>query len=155
MAKRFWLVKSEPDVYSLDALERDGSTHWDGVRNYQARNNLRAMKVGDEALFYHSNASPPGVVGIVRVCREAYPDPSQFDGKSDHFDPKSDPEDPRWSLVDVAFVARFPRIVTLDDVKAEKSLAGMELIRFGRLSVQSVTKAHFEKIRKMGGLGSR
>ena len=155
MAKRYWLAKSEPDVYSLDDLERDGSTHWEGVRNYQARNNLRAMKVGDEVLFYHSNAKPPGVVGIVRVCREAYPDLSQFDGKSDYFDPKSDPEDPRWSLVDVEFVARFPKMVTLDDVKAEKSLAGMELLRFGRLSVQSVTKGQFDKIRKLGGFGSR
>lgn len=155
MAKRFWLAKSEPDVYSLDDLERDGSTHWDGVRNYQARNNLRAMKVGDEVLFYHSNARPPGVVGVVRVCREAYPDPSQFERKSDYFDPGSDPADPRWSLVDVAFVARFPRMVTLDDVKAEKSLEEMELLRFGRLSVQSVTKAQFEKVKRMGGLGGR
>lgn len=136
MAKRYWLVKSEPDVYSLVDLERDGSTAWDGVRNYQARNNLRAMKKGDEVLFYHSNAKPPGVVGTARVCREAYPDP----------------DDSRWSLVDLAFAARLPEMVSLDDIKAQRSLAGMELLRYGRLSVQAVTKAEFERVKKMGGL---
>lgn len=155
MAKQYWLAKSEPEVYSLDDLERDGSTHWDGVRNYQARNNLRAMKVGDEVLFYHSNARPPGVVGIARVCREAYPDPSQFDRKGEYFDASSDPADPRWSLVDLEFVARLPRTVTLDDIRAERSLAKMELLRLGRLSVQSVTRAQFEKVMGMGGLGGR
>ena len=135
MAKRCWLVKSEPDVYSLDDLERDGSTSWDGVRNYQARNNLRAMKQGDEVLFYHSNATPPGVVGIARVSREAYDD-----------------ADPRWSLVDLAFVARFPKMVSLDDIKARRALAGMELVRNSRLSVQVVTGSEFERVKKMGGL---
>ena len=152
MAKQYWLMKSEPDVYSLDDLERDGSTHWDGVRNYKARNNMRAMKVGDEVLYYHSNAAPPGVVGVARVCREAYPDPSQFDKKSDYHDPKSTREDPRWSLVDVEFVARFRHMVSLDDVKQEAALADMELLRYGRLSVQSVTKAQFERVKKMGGM---
>lgn len=152
MAKRYWLVKSEPDVYSLDDLERDGSTFWDGVRNYQARNNLRAMKTGDGVLFYHSNATPPGVVGIARVVREAYPDPTQFDPESDYYDARSGPDDPRWSLVDVAFVARLPRMVTLDDIKAQRSLGGMELLRYGRLSVQAATKAEFERVKKMGGL---
>lgn len=135
MAKRYWLVKSEPDVYSLDDLERDGSTAWEGVRNYQARNNLRAMKRGDEVLYYHSNAAPPGVVGIARVCREAYDD-----------------SDPRWSLVDLAFAARLPGAVSLEDIKAQRSLAGMELLRNSRLSVQPVTKAEFERVKKMGGL---
>jgi predicted RNA-binding protein with PUA-like domain len=152
MAKRWWLVKSEPDVYSLDDLERDGSTSWDGVRNYQARNNLRAMNAGDEVLFYHSNAGPPGVVGIARVSREAYADPSQFDRKSDYHDAKSDPADPRWSLVDLAFVARLPKMVPLDDIKAHRALAGMELVRYGRLSVQAVTRPEFERVKKMGGL---
>lgn len=152
MAKRYWLVKSEPDVYSLDDLERDGSTPWEGVRNYKARNNLREMAVGDEVLYYHSNAAPPGVVGIARVCREAYPDPAQFDGGSDYHDPKSDPADPRWSRVDVAFQARFPRMVSLDAIKGEPALAGMELIKYGRLSVQAVTRAEFDRVKKMGGL---
>ncbi|NJD20539.1 MAG: EVE domain-containing protein [Gemmatimonadetes bacterium] len=135
MPKRFWLVKSEPDVYSLDDLERDGSTPWEGVRNYQARNNLRAMNTGDEVLYYHSNAAPPCVVGVARVCREAYDD-----------------TDPRWSLVDLAFAVRLPRAVSLEDIKAQRSLSGMELVRNSRLSVQPVTKAQFERVKKMGGL---
>lgn len=152
MAKKYWLMKSEPDVYSLHDLERDGSTLWDGVRNYKARNNMKDMSVGDEVLYYHSNAKPPGVVGVARVCREAYPDPTQFDKKNKYFDPKSDPEDPRWWLVDVEFVAHFPNQVSLDDVKAEKALSEMELVRYGRLSVQSVAKAEFDRVKKMGGL---
>lgn len=152
MAKRYWLVKSEPDVYSIDDLERDGSTMWEGVRNYKARNNMRDMKVGDEVLYYHSNAKPPSVVGIARVAREAYPDPTQFDRKSHYYDPKSRKDDPRWSLVDVAFVAKLPSPVGLDEVKAEASLEEMELVRYGRLSVQSVRAAEFRKVKKMGGL---
>jgi predicted RNA-binding protein with PUA-like domain len=152
MAKRYWLVKSEPDVYSIDDLERDGSTTWEGVRNYKARNHMRDMKVGDEVLYYHSNAKPPSIVGIARVAREAYPDPTQFDRKSHYYDAKSKPDDPRWSLVDVAFVAKLPRPVGLDDVKAEASLEEMELVRYGRLSVQSVRSEEFRKIKKRGGL---
>jgi len=152
MAKQYWLMKSEPDVYSIDDLERDGSTFWDGVRNYKARNNMRAMSIGDEVLYYHSNANPPGVVGIARVCREAYPDPTQFDKKSKYHDEKSKKDDPRWSLVDVEFVAKLPRQVSLDDVKAERTLADMELIRYGRLSVQSVTKPQFDRVKRMGGM---
>ena len=152
MARQYWLMKSEPDVYSIDDLERDGSTMWDGVRNYRARNNMRAMKVGDEVLYYHSNQNPPAIVGVARVIREAYPDPTQFDRKSKYHDEKSDPEDPRWSLVDIEFVAKLPHPVGLDDVKAEKALAEMELVRFGRLSVQSVRREEFERVRKMGGL---
>jgi predicted RNA-binding protein with PUA-like domain len=151
MAKQYWLMKSEPDVYSIDDLERDGSTLWDGVRNYKARNNMRAMKIGDEVLYYHSNASPPGVVGIARVCREAYPDPTQFERKSKYFDEKSKKDDPRWSLVDIEFVAKLPRLVSLDDVKAEAALADMELVRYGRLSVQAVTKQQFQRVKRMGG----
>ena len=135
MGKRCWLVKSEPEVYSLDDLERDGSTSWNGVRNYQARNNLRAMKTGDEVLFYHSAAKPPAVVGIARVCREAYDD-----------------GDPRWSRVDLTFAARFPNAVSLDDIKAQRALAGMELVTHSRLSVQAVTRPEFERVKKMGGL---
>lgn len=152
VAKQYWLMKSEPDVYSIQDLARDGSTYWDGVRNYQARNNMRAMKVGDEVLYYHSNAKPPGVVGLARVCRAAYPDPTQFDRKSKYFDEKSSREDPRWSLVDIEFVSDFPRIVSLDDVKADKALADMALVRHGRLSVQPVTKGEFARVKKLGGL---
>jgi predicted RNA-binding protein with PUA-like domain len=152
MARQYWLMKSEPDVYSLDDLERDGSTMWDGVRNYKARNNMQAMKVGDEVLYYHSNARPPGVVGIARVCREAYPDPTQFDKKSKYHDAKSTKDDPRWWLVDIEYVAHLPNMVSLEDVKNEEALADMELVRYARLSVQSVKKAEFERVKKMGGM---
>ncbi len=151
MAKRYWLMKSEPDVYSIEDLERDRSTHWDGVRNYKARNNMRDMRIGDEVLYYHSNANPPGVVGVARVCREAYPDPSQFDKKSKYYDAKSKPEDPRWSLVDIEFAAKLPKVVSLEDVKRDTALAEMELVRYGRLSVQAVTKAEFDRVKKMAG----
>jgi predicted RNA-binding protein with PUA-like domain len=151
MTKNHWLMKSEPGVYSIDDLARDGSTSWEGVRNYKARNNMREMKVGDEVLFYHSNAKPPAVVGIAKVCKEAYPDPFQFDRKSRYFDPKSDPDDPRWDLVDVELVTKLVRPVTLPDIKADDKLADMELVRYGRLSVQSVRKAEFDRIKKKGG----
>jgi predicted RNA-binding protein with PUA-like domain len=152
MPKKYWLMKSEPDVYSIDDLERDGSTCWEGVRNYMARNNMKAMSVGDEVLFYHSNANPPGAVGVARVCREAYPDHFAFKKGHKYFDAKSKEEEPRWFMVDVEFGARFPEMVTLPAVKAEPKLADMELITYGRLSVQSVTRAHFNRVLKMGGL---
>jgi predicted RNA-binding protein with PUA-like domain len=152
MAKSYWLMKSEPDTYSIDDLERDGRTHWDGVRNFKARNHMRAMKVGDEVLFYHSNQTPPAVVGVARVCREAYPDPSQFDRKSKYYDDKSTRESPRWDMVDVEFVAKAKQPVGLPDIKAEAALEHMQLVRYGRLSVQAVEKAEFERVKKMGGL---
>jgi predicted RNA-binding protein with PUA-like domain len=152
MAKRYWLMKSEPDTYSIDDLERDGTTHWDGVRNYKARNNMRAMQVGDEVLFYHSSASPPGVVGIARVCRDAYPDPAQFDERTKYHDAKSTREEPRWDMVDVEFVAKAKETVGLPEIKAEAALADMELVRYGRLSVQSVKKEEFERVKRMAGL---
>lgn len=152
MEKRYWLMKSEPEVYSIDDLARDGSTAWEGVRNFKARNNMRAMSIGDEVLFYHSNANPPGVAGIARVSRVAYPDPSQFDKKSHYFDEKSDPANPRWDLVDVAFVAKAKEPVALPAIKADPQFADMELVRYGRLSVQSVTSAEFERIKKKAGL---
>ena len=151
MAKRYWLMKSEPGVYSIDDLERDRSTAWEGVRNYKARNNLKAMKRGDEVLFYHSSANPPGVAGIARVCKEAYPDPFQFRKGHHYFDAKSDPDDPRWFLVDVEFVAKLGPVVDLPTIKADPALAGMELVRYGRLSVQSVTKAEFDRVTRLGG----
>ena len=150
MAKSYWLMKSEPDVYSIDDLERDGSTCWEGVRNYKARNNMRAMKVGDEVIFYHSNAKPPAAVGTARVCKAAYPDKYQFDKKSKYYDPKSDPDSPRWDLVDVEFVGKFKHPVSLADIKQEPRLKDMELVRYGRLSVQSVAKAEFDYVKKMG-----
>lgn len=152
MAKQYWLMKSEPDVYSIDDLEQDGSTSWEGVRNFKARNNMRAMKVGDEVLFYHSSADPPGVAGIARVKREACPDPFQFDRRSKYFDAKSDPDDPRWSLVDIEFVAKARELVSLPDIRADAALADMELVRYGRLSVQSVKKKEFDRVKKLAAL---
>ena len=151
MAKQYWLMKSEPDEYSIDDLQKDGTEHWDGVRNYQARNFMRdTMKIGDKVLFYHSNTKPPGVVGIAEVCKEGYPDHTAFDKKDKHYDPKSDPDKPTWIMVDVAFVEKFPRTVSLDELKEEKALEGMLVTKRGqRLSVQPVEKKHFDKVCKM------
>jgi predicted RNA-binding protein with PUA-like domain len=144
-------MKSEPEVFSIQALRRDRKTHWEGVRNYQARNHLRAMKIGDLVLFYHSNADPPGVAGVARVCREAYPDSSQFDPRSDYYDAASKPEDPRWSLVDVEFVEELAEVVPLDVLKEDESLDGMLVRKRGmRLSVQPVERKHFARVLELG-----
>lgn len=150
--KRYWLMKSEPDVYSIDDLADDGSTSWEGIRNYKARNNMQAMSKGDEVLFYHSNAKPPGVAGVARVAREAYPDHFAFEKGHKYFDAKSDPDDPRWYMVDVEFVDRMPEFVPLDEIKTDEALSDMELVRYMRLSVQEVKKAEFDRVKKMGGL---
>jgi len=151
MAKRYWLMKSEPSVYSIDDLARDGRTHWDGVRNYQARNFMRdQMKVGDEVLFYHSNAEPPGVVGIARVVREGYPDHTARDPNSKYYDPKASEEDPRWFMVDVEFVEKFDEIVSLDTLKSTPGLENMLVTKKSRLSVQPVTEREFEIVRRLG-----
>ena len=144
----YWLMKSEPDAYSIDDLERDGREMWDGIRNYQARNMMRDdMKIGDEVFFYHSNCKEPGIVGIARVVSKPYPDPTQFDSKSKYYDPKSDPEDPRWCLVDVEFVRKTERNVTLSEIKSAKGLDGLILTRKGnRLSIMPVSKKHWNKI---------
>lgn len=149
---RYWLMKSEPDVYSIDALRRDKRTAWEGVRNYQARNSMRDdMKIGDRVLYYHSNAEPSGVAGVAEVVREAYPDPHALDPASHYHDPKSTSENPIWVTVEIAFVERFPSVVPLAAMKAEPALAGMEVTRKGsRLSVQPVDAAHFEKVVAMG-----
>ena len=150
MAGKYWLMKSEPEVYSIDDLERDGTTFWEGVRNYTARIHLRAMKKGDLVLFYHSNAEPTGVAGLARVCREAYPDRFALDKKSDYFDPKATEEDPRWSMVDVQFVEKFPAVLPLELLRKQEALDGMELLRKGsRLSVQPVSAAHFKLVQKL------
>jgi predicted RNA-binding protein with PUA-like domain len=157
MAKRHWLMKSEPGSYSIDDLKRDGSSSWDGVRNYQARNFLRdEMKPGDLVLFYHSNAEPPGVAGVAKVASEPHPDKTQFDKRSKYFDAASKPDDPRWWLVDIEFVERFPGVVSLPAIKDEPALAGILVAKRGmRLSVQPVEKDHFDVIRKMGKSAGR
>ncbi len=144
---RYWLVKSEPDAYSIDDLARDGTEHWDGVRNYQARNLMRdEMDVGDLVLFYHSNAKPPGVAGLAEVASEAYPDHTSWDPESAYFDPKSSPDEPRWFMVDLRYVETFPTFVPLERIKAAPELAEMVLVNRSRLSVQPVRPAEFEFI---------
>jgi predicted RNA-binding protein with PUA-like domain len=145
-----WLLKSEPDVFSYDDLERVGREGWDGVRNYEARNFLRQMKVGDRAIFYHSNAKPPGAAGICKIVRRAEPDPTQFDPTSKYYDPTSDPADPRWDWVTVAPVRRL-RYVPLDELRAMPELAECRLLAKGsRLSVLPLTEAEFDAIVRAG-----
>ena len=155
MAKRgYWLMKSEPETYSIQDLEREGRAEWDGVRNYQARNYMRdEMQVGDLVLFYHSNAKPPGVAGVARVCSEPYADPTQFDEASPYHDPKATTEEPRWHLVDVEHVETFDEVLGLPTLKAHaEELDGMMVIQRGiRFSVQPVDKPHFQRVLKLAG----
>jgi predicted RNA-binding protein with PUA-like domain len=146
-----WLMKSEPDTFSIDDLERKGQEAWDGVRNYQARNFMRdGMRVGDKVFFYHSNCAEPGIVGIAEVATDAYPDPSQFDPKSDYFDGGSTRDNPRWMLVEVKFVKKLKRTITLDELKQQAALAEMPLVRKGnRLSVMPVGDDHWKYILKL------
>jgi predicted RNA-binding protein with PUA-like domain len=143
-----WLMKSEPDAYSIDDLERDGRDMWDGIRNYQARNMMRdEMRVGDEVFFYHSNCKEPAIVGIAKVASKPYADPTQFDPESKYYDPKSGESDPRWCLVDVAFVRRLARPITLTELKATPGLDGLVLTRRGnRLSIMPVSDEHWDLI---------
>ena len=147
---RCWLMKSEPDVYSIADLERDGSTCWEGVRNYQARNLMRDIQVGDRVLFYHSNAKPPGVVGLARVSRLAYPDHFSWEKGHKYFDPKSTPESPRWWMVDVEYVDTLPRLVSLNELKEDPGLEDMVVTRRSRLSVQPVTDDEYDIVVRMG-----
>ncbi len=154
MPAKYWLLKSEPSAFSIDdlAAEKNQTTCWDGVRNYQARNFMRdELKNGHQVLFYHSNAKPPGVVGTAKVVKESYPDFTAFDAKNKHFDPKSKQETPTWFMVDIKLVKKFKRLVPLDELKSLKGLEGMVLLQKGsRLSVQPVTKKHFDLIVKLG-----
>ena len=146
----FWLLKTEPEAFSIGDLERMGVSPWDGVRNYQARNNLRAMKVGERALFYHSSTDPTGVVGICEVVREAYPDHVAWDPASKYYDPRSTPERPLWFMPDVAFVERFPRIVTLAELRRTPGLEAMTLLQRGsRLSVQPVSEEEWRIVTEL------
>jgi predicted RNA-binding protein with PUA-like domain len=148
---QYWLMKSEPDAFSIDDLKKKGREAWDGVRNYQARNFMRdGMRVGDKVFFYHSNCDEPGIVGIAEVATDAYPDPSQFDPKSKYFDAASSRDNPRWMLVDVKFVKKLKRTITLKELQAEPALAEMALVRKGnRLSVMPVGAADWRHILTM------
>jgi len=150
--KRYWLMKCEPEAYAIEDLERDGTTTWEGVRNFQARNSLRdGMKVGDGVLFYASNADPTGVTGLAEVSREGYPDPFAFKKGHKYFDPKSDPANPTWYMVEIRFVERFPGIVTLATLKETPGLEKMVVTQKGsRLSVQPVTKEEFAIVTRLG-----
>ncbi|MCL6713641.1 EVE domain-containing protein [Pseudomonas sp. R2.Fl] len=151
--KRYWLMKSEPDAFSIDDLKKVGVEPWNGVRNYQARNFMRdGMQVGDGVLFYHSNCPVPGIVGVAKVASAAYPDPTQFDRKSDYYDPKSKPEEPRWVLVDVAFERKLKRTIPLDEIKQQADALGdgfALIARGNRLSVLPVTAAQWKHLLSM------
>ena len=149
MPMQYWLFKSEPDAYGIERLEREGRTEWSGVRNFQARTNMVAMRLGDRGFFYHSSTKPPGIVGICEVVREAYPDFTQFDPKSDYYDPTADPEKPKWKMVEVGFVRKLDRILTLDELRAIPALKGMTLLSRGRLSVQPVEERYWKTILKL------
>lgn len=154
---RYWLMKSEPSVFSIDDLAKapKKTTSWDGVRNYQARNLLREAAAGDGVIFYHSSADPPAAVGTATIARTAYPDATQFDPKDDHYDPDSKKDDPRWFVVDVKLDQKFAQPVTLAELRARPELADMVLLRKGsRLSVQPVTAAEWKVVCKLGGLKS-
>jgi predicted RNA-binding protein with PUA-like domain len=150
---RHWLMKSEPTTFSIQHLARapKQTTTWDGVRNFQARNLLREMQVGDSVLFYHSSADPAGVAGTCTVVRAAFPDETQFDRRSDHYDAASTREEPRWFVVDVKLDRIFPRFVPLDELRQVPALANMVLLRRSRLSVQPVTPEEWKTIVKLGG----
>ena len=152
MPKKYWLMKCEPAAYTIDDLQRDGKTTWEGVRNYQARNFLRdEMKEGDEVLFYASNANPSGVTGVAKIVRAGYPDEFQFRKGHKYFDPESDPSNPRWYLVDIGYVSTFKETIPLETLKKTPGLEKMVVTQKGsRLSVQPVTKEEFEIVKKLG-----
>jgi len=154
MAHRYWLMKSEPSAFSVQDLRktRDQTTSWDGVRNFQARNFMRAMKRGDRVLFYQSNADPPAVAGLAEVVKEAYPDDTAFDPKDIHYDPRSTPARPLWDMVDIKLVRIFPAPIPLDRLRKEPALKRMELLRKGsRLSVQPVRPEEWAVVLKLAG----
>lgn len=151
--RKYWLVKSEPSVYSIDDLKRDKKTHWDGVRNFKARNYMKEMQKGDGVFFYHSNADPKAVVGIARVAKEAYPDFTQFDKKSKYYDGRATKEKPYWYMVDIEFVNKLDEPITLETLRRVPEVEDMALLKRGqRLSVQRVTPDEWKTICKMGGV---
>lgn len=153
--KQYWLMKSEPNDYSIDDLERDNVEPWDGVRNYEARNMMRdQMRVGDRAFFYHSNVKPPTITGEMEICSKPYPDHTQFDPESKYFDEKSSENNPRWQLVDVKFVRKFETPVTRDELKEHDDLLEMQLFKRNRLSITRVTAAEYRKILALAGMKS-
>jgi predicted RNA-binding protein with PUA-like domain len=149
---KYWLIKSEPEVFSIDDLKKNKKTHWDGVRNFQARNFMKKeMKKGDRVIFYHSNADPSGAAGIAEVIKEGYADHTQFDPDDKHYFPSANPDKPTWYMVDIKFVKKFKNFVPLHEIKKNKKLSKMRLVKPGnRLSVMPVEKNEFDEIVKMG-----
>lgn len=147
----YWIFKSEPNVFSIDDLERDQTTYWDGVRNYEARNYLRdKIKKGDIVLFYHSNCKAPGIYGICEVVKEGYPDFTQFDSSNKYFDPDSKKDNPTWFMVDIKFIKKLKRAITLDEMKKNPKLEKMRLLKKGnRLSIIPIHQREYEEIIKM------
>jgi predicted RNA-binding protein with PUA-like domain len=151
-ATQYWLMKSEPESYGIDHLKADKTTAWTGVRNFQARNYMRAMKKGDLILYYHSNTKEPGVYGIAKVSKTAYPDPTQFDQESRYFDKRATPKKPIWELVDIAFVKKVKRSVLIDELRKDAATSGMQMLQKGsRLSVTPVTKKEYERVLALAG----
>ena len=152
---QYWLMKSEPNAFSIDDLAKkpEQTEHWDGVRNYQARNMMRdLMKAGDQVFFYHSNCDTPGIVGLMEVVRESYPDHTAFDPQSKYFDPKSSPENPRWFMVDIKYIRHTKRVLALAELKELEALENMPLVRKGnRLSIMPVSKAEWDYILRLEG----
>lgn len=151
-AMNYWLFKTEPDVFSIDDLKKKNTEHWDGVRNYQARNFMRdEAKKGDLVLIYHSNTNPPGIAGVAKVVKEAYPDHTAFDKKSKYFDPKSKEDNPRWVMIDVKFVKKFKNYIPLDELKNHSALKDLLILRKGnRLSITPVKENEYKFIEKLG-----
>ncbi len=145
-AARLWLMKSESSVYSIEDLRRDKTTGWEGVRNFEARNFMRAMAIGDLAFFYHSNSEPSGIAGIMEICKAAYPDPSQFDRKDVHFDPKASADNPIWQQVDVRFKEAFPRVLSLEELRAIPELKDTPLFKRSRLSIQPIDERAWQAV---------
>ena len=142
-----WLMKSEPEVYGIDHLQRDGTTLWDGIRNYQARNYMRAMAIGDRAFFYHSNCKPPGIVGLMEVIETGIVDPSQFDPTAEAFDPRSQPDAPRWDCVRLRYVCTFAEMLSLDRLRELVTVEELAVVRRGnRLSILPVPEAVAERL---------
>jgi len=150
-----WLMKSEPDVYGIDHLKAEGTTLWDGIRNYQARNYMRTMAIGDRAFFYHSNITPPGIIGLMEVVEVGLTDPSQFDPQSKYFDPASKPQAPRWDCVRLSYLASFTPLLSLDRLRAEFSPEELAVVRRGnRLSILPVPEASATRLYELLGAPS-
>jgi predicted RNA-binding protein with PUA-like domain len=148
----YWLMKSEPDVYGIQHLQQEGTTLWDGIRNYQARNFMRSMAIGDRAFFYHSNAKPPGIVGLMEVVETGLTDPSQFDPSNKYFDPKSSPEKPRWDCVRLHYVGTFAELLSLDALREQFSVEELPVVRNGnRLSILPVPEASAQRLFELLG----